>query len=200
MPKFEFNQFDHQYFIDGKQVPSVTEVLPNNIPIHITDDQLEAARQEGNANHHAVNRFNSTGIIQPGFEIYLANYQEFIFEFQKIYGSLILWEKQLFSEEFRYGGTPDLFFEAGRVDLKRTYSEPLLHALQIAGYDRAAIEMKFFKKPSRKYFILVISHKSEGKPYSLHPVWNESCYNMFPKFVQKHWIEKQIQNYLKGVR
>jgi hypothetical protein len=199
MPKFEFNQFDHKYYIDGIEIPSVTGVLPNNIPLHITEDQLEIMRQEGNANHHAVNRYNSTGLIQPGFEIYVENYKQFLSEFSSKYGELVLWEKQLYSEQFRYGGTPDLFFESARVDLKRTYSEPLIHALQIAGYDRAAVEMKFFSKPSKKYFILVLSYKSEGKPYQLHPVWNESCFDMFPKFVQKYWIEKRIQNYFKEV-
>jgi len=195
IPKFEFDPYEHTYTRDGIKIPSVTELLPMDFPLHFTEEMMEQWRREGQENHHAVQLYIKTKKIKPGYEHYIENFKLFIDESFPHLGALVDCELTVFSRSPIYGGTLDLLFEKGIVDLKRTYAKPYIHALQCAGYDYAARDLGIYKTLKNKYYILVLEKQITG--YSLKSVSNPAAMDIFLKMVQRYWIDKRIQEYLK---
>ncbi len=190
----EYNPDFHEYKIDGKVVPSVTQLIPFNKSEFVSEEELEFARQEGIYIHDCINVWNTTKTIQD--ESIVEPYLKFLDEAEKRFGKLVLHETQLGSDNPKFAGTPDLVFENAVVDIKRTFYNKKIHALQCSAYGYLAAHNKFTKK-TKNHLILVIN--KEAGEYKTHFVFDAQAEQIFIALVQKWHIEKQFAKYLKSV-
>jgi len=174
----------------ANKYPSVTEIIPKP-EFYCTPDQLEAARDEGIDIHADIKLFLDTG---DDFGLpHVKTFMRFCVEQIKTLGNLIIYEKALTSDKLQLNGRPDLMYEKGIVEVKRSMGNPKLHALQLAGYN---ILRRGLKIPStRKWYVLVINDED----YIFKNVFNPQAEQIFLSLLAKHRIETAIENYFKTV-
>lgn len=185
-----FDADKHEYRVDGKLVPFVTSILPP-AEFHVTPEQLEAARAEGENNHSLVKMFNDSGetLGLP----FLETYARFLEEAKDAFGKLLLYETPLYSKKHGFAGTPDMVFESAIIDLKRTHGDGKRTALQLAGYHLLAGENKIIGK-TKNWRELVIT----GDDYKLPPsCWNPYAEDIFIALVKRKQIDIAVENYFK---
>jgi hypothetical protein len=183
-----FDDINHVYTMDGIRVPSVTGLLPEQ-DFHCTPEQLEAARIDGEENHSLIKMFFDTG--DTAGEPMLVSLSEFITENASMIGSLVQYEKPLFSERHQYAGKPDAIFEKCIIDFKRSPGDAKRHALQLAGYHTLAIENKIITK-NKIWLILVYT----GKKFTVKNVYDPQAESIFISLVKKYYIEKGVEQWI----
>jgi hypothetical protein len=184
-----FDAVKHEYRNDGRVVPYVTGILPP-AEFHVTPEQLEAARAEGENNHSLVKMFNDTGDTLG--DPFLETYARFLEEAKSAFGELVLYETPLYSKKYGYAGTPDMVFESAVVDLKRTSGDVKRTALQLAGYSLLAVENKIIQK-TKNWKELVIT----GDDYKLKACYNQHAEDIFIALVKRKQIDIAVENYFK---
>lgn len=180
----------HQYWVDGKHFPSVTQLLPKQ-DYFISDERLAECADEGTANHAAVEDMIRTGVSSCG---YTDAVQKFMSDIKGEIGGIVLCETPLASAK-GFAGTPDMIFENGIVDLKRTFGDRKIHGLQTAGYGILAVENGIIKE-TKKHYILV-AH--EDGTYKTWNVYNPQAKSVFESLIAKYKIEQHINYYLKSI-
>lgn len=184
-----FNEASHIYRVDGKIVPSVTQLLPKQ-DYFVSDERLAECATEGTENHKEIEEFLKTGIsISP----YTDAMQKFMDEQKEKTGGLVACEMPLASVK-GYAGTPDLIFERAIVDLKRTCGNKRIHALQTAGYNLLAVENGLIHT-TKLHYILVLN--SGG--YDVTNVYDSMAENIFLSLLSKYKIEKSLEYYLNKI-
>ena len=164
-----FDKEMHEYRWGERIVPSVTQLLPKQKFDFISEFDLALAIEEGNKNHSEVEQYVKSGVVQSA---YVIAFMKFLVLHQGVYsklGKLLYSEKMFYSEKYRYAGTPDLIFENGIVDLKRSHGDAKIRALQLAGYHNLAIENKIIH-PTKKWFTLVIKDQKPSPKNIYHPM------------------------------
>lgn len=142
-PRFHFDKEQHVYTLDGRRLPSVTEIIEPiqagyaGIPAHV----LEKARARGEAVHLAVQYHNEGDLAVETLDIEIVPYFEAYLKFVADTGFKVLGtETAMYSIPFRYAGTPDLWGEIGAElwlpDIKCTAVTPPWTAIQTAAYRR----------------------------------------------------------------
>lgn len=200
-PRVTFDDTTHSYFIDGRQIPSVTSVLPRQEGhAYVSDARMSETAEDGKWRHHLVQQFMDRRASDPeprtplekGIVKFLSEHPEF----GEYRGSeVMLWSK------YMYAGTSDLLFTRAVVDVKRTMGAKKYHALQTAGYHRAAVERGMISE-NRNHWILQLN---DDGTYKAVNVWNELADVMFLSLVKAWWnpeqyrenVEKAIKSYLK---
>ncbi len=131
--KIVFNEEEHRYFIDGIEVPSVTQILKIIQKPYGTEYDM----QRGRAVHRAIELYEK-GILDettlsPEVEKYLEQYLQFkkdakIKKFKAV-------EKKVGSKELMYAGTIDALTEDTIYDWKCSKEMSPLAPLQLVAYD-----------------------------------------------------------------
>jgi len=177
------DRYDNKY-------PSVTEIIPKP-EFYCTPEQLEAARNEGIDIHADIKLFLDTG---DTFDIpHIETFKRFMAENEKTLGALLIYEKALTSDKLQFNGRPDLVFEKGIVDIKRSMGNPKLLALQTAGYNLLCRDLKIVS--TKKWYILVIN----GENYTFKNVFNSQAAQIFLSLLARRRIDIAIENYFKTV-
>lgn len=190
-----FDRGNHVYRYAGNVVPSVTKVIPTPDFSMIKPDVLEKARLEGIDNHSKIKMFLDSGGETYGDE-YLELFQEFFPRAEAILGKLTGYEIQLYHEELKFAGTPDLIFEGGLIDVKRSFAEERIHALQLAGYQLLVDSLRG-KKTSTEPKNWIIAWR-EGNIFRHKNVWNPYAIDAFKMCLKKYRSDEFIKTYLKG--
>lgn len=135
----EFDAATHTYTLDGRRLPSVTQVIKAVIPYHLPS-ATEWHRQRGTALHAATHLLDEGALdwstVDPAISGRLAAYQKFR---QHFVGDLNIEasEKPIMHPTYRYAGCLDkVFFIPGMglilADLKSTI-DPTVQ-IQLGGY------------------------------------------------------------------
>jgi len=167
MAQFEFDPAAHRYTLDGRELPSVTQILRglddfSNVPARV----LERARDRGTRVHSACN-LDVLGILDENTvddEVapYLAQFRKFLREsgFQPT-----LTECRVYDDVLWYAGTLDLFGDLpGCIDVQIDIKSGAIP--RSVGPQTAAYANGLYKRAgimTRKRFVL----KLEGGKYSL---------------------------------
>lgn len=155
----QFDAEQHRYTLNGRHVPSVTQVLdPLNVLDGIPWDVLEAAREFGNHVHAACHLFNLDDLDWSSLDSVLASYvrgyQRFLIETGFV---VLASEERVASVGCMYAGTLDLRGvlpqrkrkRRALIDIKSTAVLPRTVGPQTAAYDRANYEMTGEKSDCR---------------------------------------------------
>lgn len=155
----DFDAAAHAYTLNGRRVPSVTQVLdPLNVLDGIPWDVLEAARVFGNHVHEACHLVNLDALdwtsLDPVLESYVRGYLKFLADSGFV---VIASEERVASVKMQYAGTLDLRgVIPGRrsrrviADIKSTAALPRTVGPQTAAYDAAHCEATG-DKPHERY-------------------------------------------------
>lgn len=153
-----FDEEKHLYYVGGKVVPSVTEILA---PLHrsygnLNPSVLDYARRRGTAVHEELEMLDLTGDLEwtPETAPYIQAYLEWCTVFRPTWTAV---EKPVFCEELRYAGTLDRMgllngTERAIVDLKTSQDtkEALVSVcVQTAAYTLALSETDEGARPRR---------------------------------------------------
>ncbi len=149
MTRLVFNEASHTYTLDGKLLPSVTQVL-KALPspyLHVDPDVLEQAAEIGRAVHWIIEHEVLGDLEEALVDFHLLPYLDQWRDFRRTSGfEVYLSEARVYSERYRYAGTLDLFGRLnGRkvlIDAKRTAAVPRSAGPQTAGYENALRELR----------------------------------------------------------
>lgn len=152
---FTFDVEKHEYRLQGKVLPSVTQVLAivndfDRIPRAI----LEHARERGECLHRAVNLYNRDDLEFESLDNDTSADVYAWARFLRESGAVVIAsESPVYHEQFGYAGTPDVVLDwNGRIvipDLKSTYSVPRTVGPQTAAYAEAYRSMHAGRRPER---------------------------------------------------
>lgn len=184
----------HTYMVDGRVVPSVTQVLPSS-SFHVDEAHLQETRDEGIRNHsilHALAMGLNPGCVTDR-EVQVANAIDDFLCAESI-GDIILTEQRMHSRRYRYAGTPDLVTDTMILDLKRTTGDRKMRALQLAGYHIMLVENGYIS-PTNRWWILTTNHKS----YTLANVYNELAESVFKGLVQAWHARQALDIYKRSI-
>lgn len=153
MINIEFEPITHTYKVDGKVLPSVTQVLES---VGISDysmvpkNFLEAAQQLGTDVHRLLELYDKGTLDYDTVDDYIAPYLPSWVDFLDTTGAKIIEiEQKVYCERYQYVGTLDRVLEIdGRLsilDIKTGMKSPG-HAIQTSAYVQA------YNKDRRKKF------------------------------------------------
>ena len=148
-PVLAFDEWSHTYTLDGRKVPSVTQVLkalPNDYAM-VDSTVLESAAGLGRAVHKLIELDLADRLDVNSLDDELVDYLLQWQDFRATSGfKPILSEARVASPRYRYAGTLDLFGVLnGRlaiIDAKRTAAVPRSAGPQTAGYETALRETR----------------------------------------------------------
>jgi hypothetical protein len=190
-----FDEDSHTYYVNGKVLPSVTKIIPKQ-NFFMSPERLESCRLDGIENHKRLEEYFNckTKKGNSAIDSFISQHPEF----GKFIGSeVLLWSK------LGYAGTADLLFENAVVDLKRSVGDKKIHALQLAGYHRAAFEHGLINR-NKNHYIIVIG--KNGKLIQKN-VWNMHSDNIFLSCIkyynstdqtESEKLKTAIKNYLEA--
>lgn len=157
----EFDETTHTYRLDGRVVPSVTQIIKPLIDYsHVPADALERARQEGTAIHRMVELDCAGDLDIDGLPDWLRPYLSAWHRFRSDTNFQIeRSESRVYHPLMRYAGTLDLlgtglFSRRTRrmlVDVKRSFAAGRAIGVQTAAYancidgpkvDRAGLQLR----------------------------------------------------------
>lgn len=143
-----FDSRAHEYFLDGPQVPSTTQILRDSGLIRLDGVPpfiLEAARKRGSAVHQLVHYANEGDLdwasVDDAYRPYLEGWLRFC---QEQHVQVLLCEYRIASRRHRVAGTLDLLCEIGRdgwlLDYKTGDPEDVAADFQTGSYLGMAME------------------------------------------------------------
>lgn len=151
-----FDAETHTYTLDGRRLPSVTEVLAPLIDYsRVPQDVLEAARVFGSHVHKACDLFNRDELdfdsLDPALVPYVSAWKQFLEDTGAV---VIASETPVFHDQLGYAGTPDVVLAWGNriviPDLKSTAVVPPTVGPQTAAYAKAYQRMHGGREPERR--------------------------------------------------
>lgn len=183
--KLEFDPVAHRYTLDGRSVPSVTQILGilnerslSRIPAHV----LEAARTRGEFVHRAINLFNRAELDESSLSDDLVPYVDTWKRFLAESGAVVIASEQsVYHKSLRFAGTPDLVLDwNGRTvvpDIKATAVVPATVGPQTAAYAESLWLMHGGRgrRPLRRCIHLL----PFGREYRVHERSDPSDWQMF---------------------
>ena len=191
MSNLEFKEETHQYFYNGLEVPSVTQIISasnvgalENIPTSILDN----ASERGTAVHQAIEFYNKYKFANINdeykgyFEAYKKWYEDNSFPFIEIKSELQVYHKIL-----NYAGTIDMLItdtmeEHILVDIKTTNELSMKYvALQLSAYKDALASQGILVK---KLYVLWL--KKDGT-YEYKEVPNKKNIFMYSLLLYNFW-------------
>lgn len=175
-------------------LPSVTQLLPKQ-NFFVSDERLEELAAEGTANHAEVEEMLKTSVstspLTDAVQKFINNDVK-----QLGLGKLLYFEQPLISEKNKFKGKPDMVFENGIVDLKRSISNKNYHALQLAGYELLCMDAGIYSEDLNcTSFILVATPQGQ---YGLHRVYTSMAGKVFRMLLNRHYTNIFIENYLNS--
>lgn len=155
--KIDCDQATHTYRLDGRVVPSVTQVLgPLNDYSMVPHDVLEAARVFGQHVHEACDLLDRGELDWSALDPSLVPYVEAWSNFLATSGAVVIASEQpVYHAKLGYAGTPDKVLAWGKrktfviPDIKSTAIVPPTVGPQTAAYARAYQSMYGGREPAR---------------------------------------------------
>lgn len=201
-PSLSLPNFDpktHQYSIDGKTIPSVTQILsPLNDFSMVDPGVMERAKAFGNSVHDMI-RMDCSGELDVGSLDPIL--QKILESFHSILTlnrwKILLFEQMVFHPVHHYAGTFDLlvvdrFKKIHLIELKTRDARPEYDELQTVAYQRA-IEATYDPKIKiQKRFVMSLYHTGEVKITELNR--KEVAWNTFLSLLNVYRWKK---NYTK---
>src|SRR3990167_1926047 len=148
--KLTFDPEGHKYSLNGKPVPSVTQILHGAGLMdfsNIHPERLERSRKFGEAVHRACELYDLNNLNVNTLSLPLIPYLETWKKFREDYGmdGIGTIEEKICSERWQYAGTLDRIYpvhcKLTLIDIKSTTTLDPTVALQTAGYKIAWEEM-----------------------------------------------------------
>lgn len=179
--KLEFDEPTHAYTLDGKRVPSVTQVLDMLTDWqHVPISTLEAARDLGTKVHAAVHLFNRGELdldaLDPILLPYVNAWRDFL---EWSGGTLIASETRVASPSYGFAGTLDTLLDrrghTWLIDVK-SGAIPLTVGPQTAAYEKA------LNRKVRRYCVALGADGTYGvRNYTSSTDWSifVSCLNVW---------------------
>lgn len=217
MATLVFFDEQHQYELNGEQVPSVSEISRfASREVYGTTDQytLDNAASRGSAVHKSTEVLDKYGVVEC--DNYIEPYIRAYVQFRKDYGikEYVAIEKALASESMRFAGTIDRIFKIDEtfaqkfkeqtkidvsnlvgklaiIDLKSSsVVQKVLAKIQLNGYELLAEENKF-----GDVGLLIILHLTKENKYKVHNIERDktlfmACYNLHKAFEKKKKVKK----------
>jgi len=157
--EFAFDPVAHRYTLDGKTLPSVTQVLRlvdnfDSIPAAI----LENARARGERLHQAINLFNRDELDWESLDDETRDGVKAWARFLDESGAVVIAsETPIYHPTLRYAGTPDVVLEWKRgiaiPDVKGSYTIPRTVGPQTAAYAEAWTHQPYVRGRAKRYCI-----------------------------------------------
>jgi CRISPR/Cas system-associated exonuclease Cas4 (RecB family) len=139
MSEIKFNAGNHQYILNGKIIPSVTEIIRlGGLISYNANTNNEWYMLRGKYLHQAIQLFLQDNLdrdaLDPQLEPYLSGFEKFMSDTSmEIQG----YEQPLYHSLYLYAGTPDIWGRLNGstvvIDVK-TGSPAKWHVLQLAAY------------------------------------------------------------------
>jgi len=179
--QLDFDSQAHVYRLDGRVVPSVTQLLEPLVDFSMVNDKvLEAARVFGTHVHQACHLDDlgelDWATLDPALVPYVEAWRRFLNESGAV---VIASEKPVYHAALNYAGTPDRVLSWGKQrlvvpDIKATSVVPRIVGPQTAGYAKAYQSMHGGREPER-YCI----HLRANGTYSAHPRRESTDWGVF---------------------
>lgn len=141
----QFKEDTHQYFVDGKEYPSVTTILHSlNDFSFVNKELLERAAKFGTAVHKATELYDNNQLdidfLDPELMPYLEAWDMFLHD----YKPEILSIEQRVASMYGYAGTLDRYVaikgKRAIIDIKSGTVVPKYTGLQLSAYEQAITE------------------------------------------------------------
>jgi hypothetical protein len=183
-----FDEVNHIFYIDDEQVPSITQIMPEQ-KYFVSKERLEELKIEGSENHAMIKMYFDTGDIfgDPMLMALDIWYQQN----KSMLGNLLWHEKPLYSENYMFAGIPDAIFENAIIDFKRSFSNANYHALQLAGQYILAEENNICNTDN-----WYVAYYQNSK-FKVKSVYNDAAETAFLRCIEKYELNQQIQTYLE---
>lgn len=154
MTQLAFDEAAHRYTVQGRTVPSVTQILDPLCDFSMVDRQaLERARQLGTAVHRMIELEVAGTLDESTVRGPLVGFLQQWREFVKVTGFRMLHcELRLYSSRYGYAGTMDLHGMLDDETLIDTKSgaTPKTAGLQTAAYHQLGVENSIFPPTTRR--------------------------------------------------
>lgn len=189
---FRFDPEAHEYWLNGRRLPSVTEVLNDLVDYsRVAPEVLEHKRQVGEALHEAIALGDDLdmGSLDPAVEPYYAAWQRFVSETGY---EPLEFEQQGYHETYYFAGTWDQIGtfngKLALPDIKTLAVDTPVTSLQTAAY--AAIRDQHQRKKVRQRFALQLT-PDRNPPYRLHEHKDPADFKTFLACLSRHqWALK----------
>lgn len=190
----EFDKATHTYMVDGRRVPSVTQVLaPLEDYSMVPPDVLEAARLFGQHVHEACDLYNRGELdwtaLDPALVPYVGAWRQFIEDTGAV---VIASETRVAHAALGYAGTPDCVLAWGArtvvPDIKSTSVVPRTVGAQTAAYAKAYHSTHGGNAPSR----YCIQLRPDGT-YKTHPRRDPGDWSLFVSALNIHKFKEKFR-------
>lgn len=182
-----FDAPTHTYTLNGRRLPSVTQVLQLVVDYsRVPADVLEAARVFGSHVHEACDLFDRGQLdwmsLDPALVPYVEAWRQFCLDSGAI---VIASEIRLFHEKLRYAGTADVVLAwNGKIvipDRKSTAVVPPSVGAQTAAYAKAYQAMHGGREPERRCIQL-----NPDATYRVHAKRDAADWSLFLSCLNVH--------------
>lgn len=189
----KFDRINHQYYCDGREIPSVTRILDTNkFYTNIDKNVLANAAAKGSMLHQDVAYYLETGDTMN--EPLLDNLAVTIDKIKLYIGNIIDNEISLAAEVkgMQYAGTIDIVTDTAVIEIKSNMTNKKLYWLQLAGYSILAKENSIAKP--KNFIILYV--KNNNWDYAIATGRELKEYEkVFMLHLQKFYLQEQIDKY-----
>lgn len=187
MTDLQFNPVGHQYLLNNRPVPSVTQVLQPYSGLEFVDREVLARAAEfGTHVHEACHLLNLGRLDADNLDEALVPYVQAWAQFLEDTGAVVvLSEHRVASEAYNFAGTIDTIVHWGKssrlVDIKSTSGVPRTVGPQTAAY-RQALKESTGDSVRDRYCVQL---KPDGR-YALHKLTDPNDWNIFQSALNLH--------------
>ena len=187
MSELAFQSEGHRYFLDGRQLPSVTQILDPYTGLEYVDPELlRRAAEFGSHVHAACHLLNLEQLDDATLDPALAPYVHAWEQFLTDTGAIVLEsERRVASEKYGYAGAIDTLVFWGRsnrlIDIKSSATMPRTVGPQTAAYSQAYLE-ETGQRVRDRYCVLL---KPDGR-YSTTKLSDPNDWNIFQAALVLH--------------
>lgn len=196
MSNFTFNEEYHCYTLDGKPLPSVTQILK---PLYdftaVNPAVLKRAGDFGTAVHKTIELYLNDDLDEGSLDVNLYNplmafktWQSDNFDID-LNGARI--EHPSYHAKLKYAGTPDIESEQFVIDIKSRKVNMLTDPLQLAGYDHMSGSGK------RKRYVLELKQDASYVFTCVNPTKKsgDDAWNRFRFLLDYYKMSKEIERW-----
>lgn len=142
MAELIFKEDTHQYFLDGKELPSLTRIIKPLVDFSmVPPDILAKAAAFGTAVHKTVELYLAGTLDRDTLDENLVPcldaFEAFLIAFPQFAGREVVAERPMAYPRMKFAGTPDLIYDGfAVVELKTRKVNPLTDPIQVAAQER----------------------------------------------------------------
>ena len=172
----EFDEEKHEYKLDGKVIPSVTQIMQfitDRKYENVTESILDIAKEKGTEVHESIEVYNKTGYagISEEYKGYLDAYIKWIKDYQ-IDRTKLESEVKVCNKILQYAGTVDIIYNKENIIDIKTCSEldTKTTSVQISAY-KEALKLNGYDK-LKEHYILWLNKDGKYKYVKLEDKFN----------------------------